>query len=218
MMEPPNLLFIYTDQQRADTLAAYGNDLIQMPNLNRLAEESVVIDQAYVAQPVCQPSRSTLLTGLYPHTTGCFTDSDFILHPLKSETPCLPELIEEGDYFCGHHGKWHLGDDVYIQHGFHDWVSTEDHEHRPYYTEGRDTFQHCDYYDFLAGEGFEPDLTEEDGFQAFTSRYCARLPEEYGKPAYLARSASRFIRENKARPFILPCEYCRAAPAVLRAA
>ena len=101
MMEPPNLLFIYTDQQRADTLAAYGNDLIQMPNLNRLAEESVVIDQAYVAQPVCQPSRSTLLTGLYPHTTGCFTDSDFILHPLKSETPCLPELIEEGDYFCG---------------------------------------------------------------------------------------------------------------------
>ena len=202
-MEPPNLLFIYTDQQRADTLAAYGNDLIQMPNLNRLAEESVVFDQAYVAQPVCQPSRSTLLTGLYPHTTGCFTDSDFILHPLRSETPCLPELIEEGDYFCGHHGKWHLGDDVFAQHGFHDWVSTLDHEHRPYYTEGRDTFQHCDYYDFLVGEGFEPDLTEEDGFQAFTSRYCARLPEKYGTPAYLARSASRFIRENRARPFIL---------------
>ena len=69
-MAPPNLLLIYTNQQRSDSLAAYGNDLIQMPNLNRLAEESVVFEQTYVAQPVCQPSRATIQTGLYPHTAG----------------------------------------------------------------------------------------------------------------------------------------------------
>ena len=42
-----------------------------MPDINRLAERSVVFDQAYVTQPVYTPSRSTLLTGLYPHTNGC---------------------------------------------------------------------------------------------------------------------------------------------------
>ena len=200
-MAQPNLLFIYTDQQRPDSLAAYGNDLIQMPSLNRLAEESVVFEQAYVSQPVCQPSRSTILTGLYPHTNGVTTGNLF--NPLSKDTPCLPEMIEKGDYVCGHYGKWHVGDDVFPQHGFDDWVSIEDHQHRPVYTEGRDSFQHCTYHQFAVDHGFEPDHVATDGFRAFTSGFCARFPEEYGKPAFLAREASRFIRENQARPFIL---------------
>ena len=84
-MAPPNLLFIYTDQQRSDSLAAYGNDLIQMPNLNRLADDSVVFEQTYVTQPVCQPSRSTILTGLYPHTTG--VDTGHIYIPSRRRLP-----------------------------------------------------------------------------------------------------------------------------------
>ena len=200
-MAPPNLLFIYTDQQRPDTMAAYGNDLIQMPNLNRLAGESVVFDRTYVSQPVCQASRSTLLTGLYPHTSGVGTGH--IYSPLKRETPCLPELVERGDYVRAHYGKWHLGDDVYPQHGFDEWISIEDAQHRPVYTEGMDTFRHCTYHEYLVDQGFEPDQVEEDGFEAFSLGYCAGLPEEYGKPAFLARQASRFIRENKQRPFIL---------------
>ncbi len=200
-MAPPNLLFIYTDQQRSDSLAAYGNDLIQMPNLNRLAEESVVFEQTYVAQPVCQPSRATIQTGLYPHTAGVTTGH--IYDTLKTETPCLPEMVDSDYYICGHYGKWHLGDDVWAQHGFDDWISIEDMQHRPVYTEGRDSFQHCSYHDFAVGQGYEPDQVADDGFRAFSSGFCARLPEEFGKPAYLAREASRFIRENKARPFVL---------------
>ncbi|MBD3240515.1 MAG: sulfatase-like hydrolase/transferase [Chitinivibrionales bacterium] len=57
-MRPPNLLFIFTDEQRADTMAAYGNTRIHTPNLNRLAGTSTVFDHAYVTQPVCTPSRS----------------------------------------------------------------------------------------------------------------------------------------------------------------
>ena len=87
----PNLLFIYTDEQAFNTLATYGNRQIEMPNLNRLAEESVVFDEAYVSQPVCTPSRSTLLTGLYPHTSGC-TENNV---PLRPETRCLPEMLTE---------------------------------------------------------------------------------------------------------------------------
>ena len=57
-MKKPNLLFIFTDQQRADTMAAYGNNRIQVPALNKLASQSTVFQQAYVTQPVCTPSRS----------------------------------------------------------------------------------------------------------------------------------------------------------------
>ena len=66
----PNLLFIWTDEQRADTMAAYGNTKIHAPNLNKLAAESVVFQKAYVTQPVCTPNRSAVMTGLWPHTTG----------------------------------------------------------------------------------------------------------------------------------------------------
>ena len=45
----PNLVYIFTDQQRADTMAAYGNDWIETPNLNRLADESFVFENAYVS-------------------------------------------------------------------------------------------------------------------------------------------------------------------------
>ena len=91
-MTPPNLLFIFTDEQRADTLAAYGNEKIQMPHLNRLAAESTVFENAYVTQPVCTPARASIMTGLYPHTTGC-TELNI---PLKAATRCLPEMLPAG--------------------------------------------------------------------------------------------------------------------------
>ena len=71
----PNLLFIQTDEQRADTMAAYGNRKIHAANLNRLAAESCVFEKAYVSQPVCTPSRSTMITGLWPHTSGLVTNT-----------------------------------------------------------------------------------------------------------------------------------------------
>ena len=57
--DKPNLLFLWTDQQRADTMAAYGNTRFRVPVLNRLASESVVFDRCYDTQPVCTPARST---------------------------------------------------------------------------------------------------------------------------------------------------------------
>jgi len=61
--EKPNLVFIFTDEQAAKTMAAYGNKMIETPNLNKLADESIVFENTYVTQPVCTPSRSTLMTG-----------------------------------------------------------------------------------------------------------------------------------------------------------
>ena len=69
-MASPNILYIFTDQQRVDTLRCCGNELIEAPALNGLADESFVFERAYVSQPVCSPARATMMTGLWPHTAG----------------------------------------------------------------------------------------------------------------------------------------------------
>ena len=107
-MTPPNLLFLYTDEQRYDTLAAYGNSLIHMPNLNRLAEAS--------------RSPSVPLPGQPFWPTGCTANNV----PLRPETSHLPEMIQHGNYVTAHYGKWHLGDEIFAQHGFDEWRSIED--------------------------------------------------------------------------------------------
>lgn len=192
-MNKPNLLFIYTDEQAFNTLATYGNSQIEMPNLNRFAEQSVVFDEAYVTQPVCTPSRSTLLTGLYPHTNGCTTNNV----PLHPETKCLPELLPAGEYRTAHFGKWHLGDEVFAQHGFQEWAAIEDgYTHRA--GEGRDKSTLSGYHHFLIDNG----LTPSNG-KLFGRGEAARFPEEFGKPAFLAREASRFLHVNRDNPFVL---------------
>src|SRR5512145_222648 len=57
--DSPNLLFILTDQQRRDTMKAYGNGRIKTPNLDKLASQSCVFERSYVTQPVCSPSRAS---------------------------------------------------------------------------------------------------------------------------------------------------------------
>ena len=70
MSKKPNLVFIFSDQQRQDTMACYGNNWIKTPHLNKLANRSFVFKNAYVTQPVCTPSRASIMTGLYPHAAG----------------------------------------------------------------------------------------------------------------------------------------------------
>ena len=192
-MSAPNLLFLFTDEQRYDTLGAYGNGEIHTPNLDRLAATSTVFERAYVTQPVCTPSRATLLTGLYPHTSGCLANNV----PLPADVPCLPEMLTPGQYVSGYHGKWHLGDEIFAQHGFEKWVSVEDMYIR-HYSPGRDRGRRSDYHHFLIESGFAP----ADG-DLFRRGETARFDEQFSKPAFLASSAGRFIRENAGRPFVL---------------
>lgn len=193
MKHKPNLLFIYTDQQATNTLAAYGNQQIEMHNLNRLADESIVFEKAYVTQPVCTPSRASLLTGLYPHNSGCVENNI----PLPTEVPCLPEMIPNGDYVKAHYGKWHLGDEIFAQHGFSEWRSIED-LYSPYYSPGRDKSLHSDYHHFLIDSGFTPERGN-----TFTREETARFPEEFSKPKYLSDQAIDFLSTNREDPFVL---------------
>lgn len=202
-----NLLFIFTDQQRADTMAAYGNLMIKVPNLNRLSSEGIVFERAYVTQPVCTPSRASIMTGLYPHTTGCTSNNIQLSIELKT----LPELADFDEYRKGYIGKWHLGDEIFCQHGFDEWISVEDH-YRRYYSRGRDRTAHCSYYHWLIKKGFEPTDTTQDGFKFFSRPVTACLPEEFCKPEFEAQEASRFIWENHDNPFVLYINFLEPHP------
>jgi len=192
-MSKPNLLFLFTDEQRSDTMAAYGNDRIDTPNLNRLAAGSAVFERAYVTQPVCTPSRASIMTGLYPHTCGCTANNV----PLPADVPCLPEMLPPGQYATAYHGKWHLGDEIFAQHGFDEWVSVED-MYRGFYSAGRDRSARSDYHHWLVAHGVRPEKGD-----VFGRGQAARLPEALSKPAFLAESASRFLRAHRDRPFVL---------------
>jgi len=76
----PNLLFIQTDQQAYFTMKAYGNNVIQTPALDKLANKSYVFKKAYCTQAVCSPSRSALLSGLYPHSTGVVGNKTMLMN------------------------------------------------------------------------------------------------------------------------------------------
>jgi len=191
-MTPPNLVFIFTDEQRYDTFAQAGNDWIQTPNLSRLAGESCHFEQAYCTQPVCTPSRSSIMTGLYPHATGAYMNNE----PLRSDVPCLPEMLE-GDHTSAYIGKWHLGDELFAQHGFDHWVSMEDGYER-FFSPGRDRNTISDYAKWLIGAGFKPDMNG-----AFSRQRACNLPEPWTKPAFLANRACEFLHEHRDSPFVM---------------
>jgi len=189
----PNLLFIWTDEQRADTMAAYGNTKIHTPNLNKLAKESVVFERAYVTQPVCSPNRSAVMTGLWPHTTGVSANNI----PLRRDTLCLPELLNDPDYHTAYMGKWHLGDEIFAQHGFEEWVSIEYYD--AYYSKGRDHREKPDYHNFLLENGYKPDVRDK----YFSRAFATRRPLEQCKPKFLEKKACDFLRRHRNEPFVL---------------
>jgi arylsulfatase A-like enzyme len=190
--DKPNLLFLWTDEQRADTMAAYGNTRYRVPAMNRLGAESVVFDRCYVSQPVCTPSRSTVMTGLWPHNSGCVKNNI----PLRRETRTLPELVADSAYRTGYMGKWHLGDEIFAQHGFEQWKSIE--EYTAHFSPGRDRGARSSYHEFLRRMGYQPDSSNN-----FSRNFAVSLPIEHTKPSYLAQEASRFIMENRREPWML---------------
>ncbi len=96
----PNIIFIITDQQRYDTIHALGFPYMDTPNLDRLAAEGVSFTHCHVTAPLCVPSRASLFTGLYPHTTGVLTNVDQWQHSWV-------ERLADSGYHCVNIGKMH---------------------------------------------------------------------------------------------------------------
>ncbi len=102
-----NILFYFTDQQRADTCGCFGQPLPITPVLDQLAKEGVQFNHAFSPQPVCGPCRALFQTGLYPTETGCFRNNKMLPEGVKT----LGNYMEEAGYETAYIGKWHLASD-----------------------------------------------------------------------------------------------------------
>lgn len=103
-MKPPNILFVFSDQQRWDTMGCYGQRLPVTPNLDAFAAEGVRFEQAFTCQPVCGPARAALQTGKWATQTGCFKND--IALPASEQT--MAHFLGKAGYEVGYCGKWHL--------------------------------------------------------------------------------------------------------------
>ena len=102
--EQPNIIFILTDDQRWDALGYAGNDIIQTPEMDKLATEGVYFEKAFVTTPICAASRASFFTGLYERTHG-YT---FQQGPLKDAyfDISYPKLMKQNGYYSGFFGKF----------------------------------------------------------------------------------------------------------------
>ncbi|RPI08722.1 MAG: arylsulfatase, partial [Acidobacteriales bacterium] len=100
----PNVLVFYTDQQRWDSVGAYGGPMDLTPNLDRMTKSAVRFEHAFTSQPVCAPARSTIQTGKYPTTTGVIRNNLV----LKDDEQTMAHHFKRAGYQTGYIGKWHL--------------------------------------------------------------------------------------------------------------
>ncbi|MES1159539.1 MAG: sulfatase [Bacteroidota bacterium] len=110
----PNIIFILSDDHAYQAISAYGSQLAQTPNIDRIAREGAVFTRAMVANSICGPSRATLLTGKYSHLNG------YTLNEKKFNTDqfLFPALLQQNGYQTAWIGKWHLGN---LPRGFDHW-------------------------------------------------------------------------------------------------
>ncbi|QDU13631.1 Arylsulfatase precursor [Gimesia maris] len=123
--EKPNFIVFIADDMAWDDCGAYGHTKIQTPNLNQLAKDGMKFNHAYLTCSSCSPSRASIITGRYPHSTGAHQ-----LHlPLPASQVTFVEKLKAAGYYTASAGKWHLGTPTeskfdLVTTKMNEWVST----------------------------------------------------------------------------------------------
>jgi len=103
----PNIFLIMSDDHAYQAISSYNSSLINTPNIDRLADEGVVFQRAFVTNSICAPSRAVILTGKYSHLNGVKGNSEFF----DGNQETMPKLFQQHGYETAIVGKWHLKSD-----------------------------------------------------------------------------------------------------------
>jgi len=101
----PNIILIIADDMNWDDAGTYGHPHVRTPNIDALAKGGMQFNKAYLTASSCSPSRSSIITGKYPHNTG----AEQLHWPLPAESKTFVEQLSEAGYYTAAAGKWHLG-------------------------------------------------------------------------------------------------------------
>jgi arylsulfatase A-like enzyme len=130
----PNIVCIVGEGLRWDELSSTGNKLIQTPNLDRIGREGCTFRNGFVVNALCLPSRATMLTGLYSHTTGAVSNVE---GKIPARFPLVPDLLQNAGYETAFLGKSHI-EGALMDHNwdyYFGFVGQADY-YRPKITEG----------------------------------------------------------------------------------
>lgn len=188
---PPNILWLCTDQQRFDTIAAMGNNLLRTPNIDRLVDEGVAFTQAYCQSPVCSPSRASFLTGRYARTTRCRQNGQTI----PADEVLVSKMFADAGYRCGLAGKLHLAScsegkvEQRIDDGYHDFRWS--HHPQPDWPENA-------YTQWLHARGQSWDNLYSGPDTGYVKQ---GVPTEFHQTTWCAEMTMDFVRGNAGRPW-----------------
>lgn len=103
----PNIIFIMSDDHTSQAISAYGGilaDIMPTPNIDRIANEGIRMDNCFVTNSISTPSRAAIMTGQYSNLNGVYTLYD----PLDPAHPNVAKELQAAGYQTGIYGKWHL--------------------------------------------------------------------------------------------------------------
>ena len=200
--QPPNLLFIMTDHQRADSLGMVQSGVEVTPHLNRLASESKVFTRAYNVCPLCVPARTSLATGKYPTTHGV-VNNDFKGISAGDHKP-IHQYLSEAGYEVAHIGVHHIRVKPGLTERVHfaAWFGDEDYG-QYLKAEGLDA-AHKGCHAKLRTE-IVRNLDGQPVRKTYSGTETAVWPAaaEHFKDSFFAARAVEFLRAERPRPFAL---------------
>jgi arylsulfatase len=193
-----NILILFTDQQRYDTIGAMGNPSAQTPNLDRLVKESVVFDRCITPSPVCVPARLCLFAGQYPARTGCNNNN----YENSCDSEGFYARLTKAGYQSICVGKMHHLKDPYGPMGFEKRFTQEE------LSDPRD-----DYTQFI--EKKYPYIFDYNGMRSemYYVPQISPLPAEDHPTAWVAdRSIECIQNRDKDRPLLLVSSFIHPHP------